>query len=79
MSFSKGVYFRDGYYVLPPLKLSDRERDNPGTIKAQTGWMDVCPECGNRFRRLGERVICGRCYPAPPLVETRVGAYPTSS
>lgn len=57
------------------MKLSERERINPGTIRAVTGWMDVCPECGNCFRRLGERVICGRCYPAPPLVETRTDGY----
>lgn len=79
MTFPSGTYYRDGAYNTPRLSISARERTHPGTIRAVTGWMDICTQCGNRFRRLGERVICGACYPAPPLVETRTGGYRNGS
>lgn len=49
--------------------LSEREKVFPGEIQRVTGYMEYCEECGNRFRRMGtgQRAICGRCYPAPPV------------
>lgn len=45
--------------------LSMREQDQPGTIIRCTGEMDVCEGCGQRFRRMSEKRICGVCYPRP--------------
>lgn len=47
--------------------LTEREQMFPGEIVRVTGYMDICEDCGSRFRRMGTgpRAICGRCYPVP--------------
>lgn len=52
--------------------LSQQEKVWPGTIKRVTGYMDYCTECGKPFRRLGDRSICGACYPAPLVTENKI-------
>ena len=52
--------------------LSAREQFEPGTIIHCTGVMDICDECGQRFRRLSDKKICGRCWPASPLVDSKI-------
>lgn len=58
--------------------LSQREMDQPGTIRKVTGYMAICDECGSRYRRMGEgKFICGRCWPVrpAPLVDESKPAY----
>jgi len=55
-------------------QLSEREKFWPGYIRQSTGFMDICEDCGSRYRRTKEadRSICGRCYPSPLETDSKI-------
>jgi hypothetical protein len=54
---------------MKPFKLSELEKDHPGSIIRMTGIMSQCnnDKCRQRYRRMATDPdtpwLCGRCYP----------------
>jgi len=65
-----------GYWGSPgrPMSNSEAEKLMPGWIRRVTGFMDICEDCGSRYRRTKEagRAICGRCYPSPLETDSKL-------